>query len=117
MGSKTGLLLPTGRVRDVFDGLEASCVDVAVPMVLLRAADLGMTGRETIAELKANKPLLERLRRVWVAAGRAMKLKSKGREMSEEELARSETIPKVRRFLLLHLLLAFLDLTFSSNGF
>src|SRR3954470_18746661 len=41
VGAKTGKLLPTGNVMDSFAGIEASCVDVAVPMVIVSAAQLG----------------------------------------------------------------------------
>ncbi|PKR52996.1 4-oxalomesaconate tautomerase [Thalassospira marina] len=58
MGSKTGRLLPTGKPINYIDGLEVTCIDVAVPMVMFRARDLGLTGRESKAELDANKDLL-----------------------------------------------------------
>jgi 2-methylaconitate cis-trans-isomerase PrpF len=95
VGAKTGLLLPTGRVRDVFDGIEVSCVDVAVPMVILRADAVGLRGDESVASLNANGPLRSRLRSIWVQAGLAMQLKKKGVAMTADELAASETVPKV----------------------
>ncbi|MDF3606686.1 PrpF domain-containing protein [Paracoccus sp. DMF-8] len=96
IGAKSGQLLPTGNVRDVFNDISASCVDVAVPMVIIRAADLGKTGYETIAELTSDRALVEVLRKVWVEAGQRMKLRNRNGElMTEAELARSETIPKV----------------------
>lgn len=57
-GSKTGKLLPTGQLRDSFDGIEVSCVDAAVPMVLIPAESLGKTGHESKAELDADPKLL-----------------------------------------------------------
>jgi len=63
-GSKTGTLLPTGNVRDLIDGIEVSCVDAAVPMVLFKASDLGVTGWESKAELDANTALLERMEKI-----------------------------------------------------
>ncbi len=51
VGAKTGKLLPTGNVIDRFGGVDASCVDVAVPMVIVSAADLGKTAHESIEEL------------------------------------------------------------------
>jgi len=96
VGAKTGALFPTGKRIQKFDGLEATCLDVAVPMVILRAADLGCTGDETIDVLNANKALIERLRSIWVQAGLAMGLKrGDGTPMSAEDLANSETIPKI----------------------
>lgn len=95
VGAKTGQLLPTGKVRDVFDGVEVSCVDVAVPMVILRADALGLRGNESVSSLNANDALKARLRSIWVQAGLAMRLKRKGVPMTAEELAASETVPKV----------------------
>lgn len=95
VGAKTGQLLPTGRVRDVFDGVEVSCVDVAVPMVILRADALGLRGNESVSSLNANDALKARLRSIWVQAGLAMQLKRKGVPMTAGELAASETVPKV----------------------
>jgi 2-methylaconitate cis-trans-isomerase PrpF len=95
VGSKTGHLLPTDNVRDVFDGIEVSCVDVAVPMVILRADAVGLKGDESVATLNANEALKTRLRSIWVQAGLAMQLKKKGVLMTSEELAASETVPKV----------------------
>jgi 4-oxalomesaconate tautomerase len=95
VGAKTGQLLPTGRVRDTFDGVDVSCVDVAVPMVILRADAVGMRGDESVASLNANEALKDRLRSIWVQAGLAMRLQKKGQPMTANELANSETIPKV----------------------
>ena len=95
-GSKTGSLLPTGHAVDTFDGIEASCVDVAVPMVIVRAADLGKTGHEGIRELAADADFMGRLKNLWVQAGLKMKLRRKdGTPMTAADLAQSETIPKV----------------------
>ena len=58
MGAVTGKLLPTGRVLDVIDGVEASCVDMAMPVVIMAAEAFGKTGRETPAELDADRELL-----------------------------------------------------------
>ncbi|MFB4311593.1 4-oxalomesaconate tautomerase [Actinomadura sp. GTD37] len=46
-GSTCGALLPTGRVRDVIDGVEVTCVDNGMPVVVAAASDLGATGYET----------------------------------------------------------------------
>jgi 2-methylaconitate cis-trans-isomerase PrpF len=94
-GAKTGKLLPTGSPVDDFDGLQASCVDLAVPMVIARAADLGKTARETPEALDADEAFKSRLRELWVAAGLRMGLRAAdGEAMTEAALAASETIPK-----------------------
>jgi 2-methylaconitate cis-trans-isomerase PrpF len=50
VGSIAGSMLPTGNVRDLIDGIEVTCIDVAMPMILLRAKDLGLTGYEGRSE-------------------------------------------------------------------
>jgi 4-oxalomesaconate tautomerase len=96
VGAKTGTLLPTGNTVDTFDGIQASCVDLAVPMVILNAADLGKTAAESPEELDADAGFKARLQRIWVEAGLAMGLTgSDGKPLTPEQLAASETIPKV----------------------
>lgn len=73
-GAKTGRLLPTGRVREVIDGFEVSCIDAAVPMVLARAADFGLSGHESAQAINADAALLARVERLRCAAGAAMGL-------------------------------------------
>ena len=73
-GSVTGSLFPTGRRIDVIEGLEVSCIDAAMPLVIMRAADLGLSGRESPSDLDADRALLERIETVRRAAGRAMGL-------------------------------------------
>ncbi len=78
-GSATGSLLPTGSVSDVIDGVEVSCVDNGMPVVVARAADLGVTGYEPAAELAANGELGRKVAALRLAAGRAMGLGDVGR--------------------------------------
>lgn len=68
-GSATDKVLPTGKVIDVLDiegfgKLEVSIVDVANPMVFVRAKDLGLTGIETPAEINGNKKMLGLLEQI-----------------------------------------------------
>jgi len=96
VGAKTGKLLPTGRAQDDIAGHRVSCVDVAVPMVIVDAAGFGKTGHETMAELDADASFMQALREVWVEAGLRMGLaNAAGTPMSAEELRHSETVPKV----------------------
>jgi 2-methylaconitate cis-trans-isomerase PrpF len=74
MGAMTGKLLPTGNVVDVIDGVEASCVDMAMPVVILSAAALGKEGVETPEALEADRALFTRLASIRVEAGRRMGL-------------------------------------------
>ncbi len=73
-GSVCAGLLPTGNVRDVVDGIEVSCIDNGMPLVMLRAADVGRSGSETVAELNADTELKTRLERLRLACGQAMGL-------------------------------------------
>lgn len=96
VGNKTGALLPTGSAMDVIDGIEVSCVDVAVPMVIIAAASLGKTAHEPVAELEGDSVFMARLREVWIEAGLKMGLRRRdGELMTRADLARSETLPKV----------------------
>ncbi|MFV9681616.1 PrpF domain-containing protein [Pseudomonas sp. NY15367] len=96
VGAKTGRLLPTGNAIDVVLGHAVSCVDVAVPMVIIEAASFGKTAREPLAELEADTAFLQALREVWIEAGLRMGLKKgNGELMNREHISRSETIPKV----------------------
>lgn len=50
-GCKTGKLLPTGNTIDVFDGVEVTCIDMAMPMILIDAHQMGKMGGESPSEL------------------------------------------------------------------
>jgi 4-oxalomesaconate tautomerase len=73
-GSVCAGLLPTGHVRDVIDGVEVTCIDNGMPLVMFRAADVGRTGYETVAELNADTELKARIERLRIACGHAMGL-------------------------------------------
>ena len=74
-GSSTGgALLPTGRARDVVEGIEATLIDNGMPVVLMRASDFGKTGHETPDDLDADAELKARVERVRLAAGKLMNL-------------------------------------------
>lgn len=72
-GAKTGKLLPTGNPRTcwIFRDLapiEATILDVSNPMVLVRAEDIGLTGRELPEEVNSNKAASEILEKIRGAA-------------------------------------------------
>lgn len=73
-GSVCAGLLPTGKVRDTIDGIEVTCIDNGMPLVILRAADVGCSGYESVAELNADAPLKARIERLRLACGEAMGL-------------------------------------------
>src|SRR6267378_104150 len=73
-GSSCGALLPTGNALDVIDGVEATLIDNGMPVVVMRASDLGKTGAESPAELEADQELKARVEAIRLEAGRRMNL-------------------------------------------
>ena len=71
-GSSTGAFLPTGNIVDTIDGIDVTCMDVAMPMVIARAADFGLTGHETREELDANRAFFDRMEAIRIQAGALM---------------------------------------------
>lgn len=67
-------LLPTGRIRDVVAGTEVTCVDNGMPVVLIPAVALDITGYESPKELEENLTLADRLREIRLEAGKLMGL-------------------------------------------
>jgi tripartite-type tricarboxylate transporter receptor subunit TctC len=54
--------------------VQVTCIDAAMPLVVIRAADLGVAGDETPDQLDADPALLRRLEALRRAAGRLMGL-------------------------------------------
>jgi 4-oxalomesaconate tautomerase len=73
-GSATGSLLPTGRVRDTIEGVDATCVDNGMPVVVAMAGSFGLTGYESHEELAADAALLGRIDAFRTKAGALMGL-------------------------------------------
>ena len=82
-GSFCPALLPTGRARDTItvDGthiapfsIDATLIDNGMPLVLVRAADLGLRGDEPVAQLNADSDLKARLEALRLRAGPLMGL-------------------------------------------
>lgn len=84
-GSSCGALLPSGRPLDVLDGVEVTLIDNGMPVVLLRAADLGRTGYESRQQLDADSELKARLESIRLQAGPLMNLGD----------VRERTVPKM----------------------
>ncbi len=74
VGSTCGSLLPTGHLRDVIDGIDVTCMDVAMPIVIARADAFGLTGEESAEELDANRDFYARMEPIRQEAGRRMGL-------------------------------------------
>ena len=78
-GSVCSGLLPTGRVLDEVDvegvgTLQVTCIDNGMPLVMMRAVDLGHTGYESVAEMNADTLLKTRLEALRLKAGALMGL-------------------------------------------
>jgi len=98
-GSVCASLLPTGHVRDRIEvqvevqgevegrsevgsdgagfdpfSLDVTCIDNGMPLVMMRASDLGRTGYESVAELNADATLKVRLEALRLKAARLMGL-------------------------------------------
>jgi 4-oxalomesaconate tautomerase len=82
-GSVCPSLLPSGRVLDRIEvsgdgvapfAVDATLIDNGMPMVLVRAADVGITGYEAVAELNANDALRAKLEALRLTVGPLMGL-------------------------------------------
>jgi 4-oxalomesaconate tautomerase len=73
-GSSCGSLLPTGSVVDTIDGIQVTCIDNGMPVVVLRAEDLGVSGGETAQQLEANARLKARVEKIRLEVGPRMNL-------------------------------------------
>jgi len=73
-GSVCGELFPTGKLVDRFDGVDVTCIDNGMPVVVMLASDLGVSGYESRDELNANTALKQRIESIRLQAGPAMKL-------------------------------------------
>jgi 4-oxalomesaconate tautomerase len=73
-GSSCGALLPTGAARDRVDGIDVTCIDNGMPVVLVRAADLDRSGYESREQLDADSELKQRLESIRLQMGPKMNL-------------------------------------------
>lgn len=84
-GSSCGALLPTGSACDTVQGVELTCIDNGMPVVILRAADVGKSGDETPGELEADTVLKRQIESIRLEAGQRMNLGD----------VASQTVPKM----------------------
>lgn len=73
-GAVCGSLLPTGNRIDIVDGIELTCIDNGMPVVVIRAKDMGITGDESPAELNANQCLKDKIQSIRLQIGPKMNL-------------------------------------------
>ncbi len=69
-GGKTGKLFPTGNRMDQIQGVDVSIVDAGNIMMLARASDFGLTGKEDKAFFANNKTLMAKIESIRQEAGR-----------------------------------------------
>ncbi len=84
-GSSCGSLLPTGNIVDEVDGIDVTCIDNGMPVVIMLASDFGKSGYETPAELESDEALKARVESVRLKAGPMMNLGD----------VRQKTVPKM----------------------
>ena len=73
-GSVCGSLLPTGNRIDIVDGIELTCIDNGMPVVVIRAVDMDISGDESPAELNANQLLKDKIQSIRLQIGPKMNL-------------------------------------------
>ena len=73
-GSTCGSLLPTGHPVDTIDGVEVTCIDNGMPIVVIRASDMNITGYESRDELNGDAGLKIKLEAIRSKAGPMMGL-------------------------------------------
>lgn len=73
-GSMCGRLLPSGNEVDVIDGVACTLIDNGMPIVVMDAADFGLSGQESRDALDANGALKARLEAIRLQAGPVMTL-------------------------------------------
>ena len=73
-GALCGALLPTGHACDVIDGYHVTLIDNGMPVVMMNAADFGISGHETPDVLNANQALKDTLESIRLQAGHMMNL-------------------------------------------
>jgi len=73
-GSACGALLPSGNETDTVEGIAVTMIDNGMPVVVLLASDMGITGLESRETLDADTKLKERLEKIRLACGHKMNL-------------------------------------------
>ncbi|MCZ8374863.1 MAG: 4-oxalomesaconate tautomerase [Beijerinckiaceae bacterium] len=73
-GSVCGRLLPTGNVVDIIRGVPCTLIDNGMPVIVMRAADLGRTGQEPRDQLDKDSELKARIEAIRLEAGPLMNL-------------------------------------------
>lgn len=73
-GSVCGSLFPTGNKKDLINGINVTCIDNGMPVVLISANELGKTGYESCEELSNDLKLKEKIEAIRLKVGPLMNL-------------------------------------------
>ncbi len=73
-GSTCGALLPTGNAVDIVNGVPVTLIDNGMPCVVLKAADVGITGYEDRDWLDANTELKAKIEVIRLSVAERMNL-------------------------------------------
>lgn len=73
-GSVCGSLFPTGNKRDLINGINVTCIDNGMPVVLINAEELGKTGYESCEELSSDTEFRQKLEAIRLKVGPMMNL-------------------------------------------
>ncbi len=96
VGVETGMLLPTGSPMDRIGGIPCSLIDSGIPMVIINVQDLGLTLDTVLEAFKQDSKQFERFKQLWQKAALKLGLKdAHGNLLTETEIAKTETMPKV----------------------
>lgn len=84
-GSSCGALLPTGNPFDIVDGVPVTLIDNGMPCVVIKAADVGITGYEDRETLDGDVRLKTTIEAIRLAVGERMNLAD----------VREKSVPKI----------------------
>jgi 4-oxalomesaconate tautomerase len=73
-GSSCGALLPTGNAVDEVEGVRVTLIDNGMPCIVIKAADVGVTGYEDRDTLDQDAALKARIEAIRLAVGERMNL-------------------------------------------
>jgi len=73
-GASCGALLPTGKAADEVEGVRVTLIDNGMPCVVIKAADVGITGYEDRETLDNDAVLKAKLEAIRLAVGAQMNL-------------------------------------------
>ncbi len=69
VGGKTGRQFPTGKTKEIINGIEVSILDAGTLMVLMKAKDLGLKGDENQEFFERNPEVMKKMESIRLEAG------------------------------------------------